>query len=192
MSALLLGSTSSYRRSLLERLQVPFACEAPGIDENAVKKLGWPAVPTVQELARRKAQAVFGRNPSHIVIGSDQAVVVNEQLLDKPGTRENAIAQLRQLRGREHRLLTAVAIAHKDGLVEFLDTTRLRMRDLTDDEIHRYVHADMPLDCAGSYKIESLGITLFAHIESQDHTAITGLPLLQLSENLRKFGVALP
>ena len=192
MPGLILGSTSSYRRALMERLQLPFTWEAPGVNEDEVKQLDGGPQATVQELARRKAQAVFARNPTCVVIGSDQAVVVDNQLLDKPGGRAGAIAQLMQLRGREHRLITAVAIAHAQGLTEFCDITRLVMRALTEGEIARYVDAEQPFDCAGSYKIEKLGITLFERIDSHDHTAIIGLPMLQLSSELRKIGMPLP
>ena len=192
MAGLILGSTSGYRRALMERLRVPFTCEAPDVDEDDVKQLGHEPLVTVQELARRKAMAVFERNPTCVVIGSDQAVVVDNQLLDKPGDRAGAIAQLMQLRGREHRLITAVTIAHNGGLIEFCDTTRLVMRDLTDDEIARYVDNDEPFDCAGSYKVEQQGITLFERIDSHDHTAIVGLPMMQLGNELRKLGVRLP
>lgn len=192
MAGLILGSTSGYRRALMERLQVPFTCEAPGVDEQDVKQLGHKPMVVVEELARRKATAVFDRNPTCVVIGSDQAAVLDDDLLDKPKNRAGAIQQLHRLRGREHRLITAVAIAHDKGLTEFCDITRLIMRDLTDQEIARYVDAEKPFDCAGSYKIEQLGITLFEHIDSRDHTAIIGLPLLQLTHELRKIGVPLP
>lgn len=192
MPGLILGSTSKYRRALMERLRVPFTCEAPGVNEDDVKQLNHEPFATVQELARRKAKAVFDRNPTCVVIGSDQAVVVDSELLDKPGDRRGAINQLTKLRGREHRLITAVTIANSEGLTEFHDITRLVMRDLTEGEIARYVDAEEPFDCAGSYKIEQLGITLFERIDSHDHTAIVGLPMLQLSHELRKIGVALP
>jgi septum formation protein len=192
MPGLILGSTSGYRRALMERLQVPFTCVAPGVNEQDVKQLGHQPIATVQELARRKAESVFNRNPTCVVIGSDQAAVLDDELLDKPGNRVGAIKQLNKLRGREHRLITAVAIAHDKGLTEFCDITRLVMRDLSEDEIARYVDAEKPFDCAGSYKIEQLGITLFEHIDSHDHTAIIGLPLLQLTRELRKLGVPLP
>ena len=126
------------------------------------------------------------------MIGCDQVAVLDNQLLDKPGTVDGATAQLRQLRGREHRLITAVTILHSDGMIEFADVTRLQMRTLTDGEISRYVQSEQPLDCAGSYKIEGLGITLFERIDSHDQTAIIGLPLIQLSNELRKLGVPLP
>ena len=192
MPGLILGSTSGYRRALMQRLRVPFTCEAPGVNEDDVKQLNHDPLATVQELARRKAKSVFDRNPTCVVIGSDQAAVLDNQRIDKPGDRVGAIKQLTKLRGREHLLITAVTIAHNRGLTEFCDITRLVMRNLSEDEITRYVDAEKPFDCAGSYKIEQLGITLFERIDSHDHTAIIGLPLLQLSSELRKIGVQLP
>lgn len=171
---------------------MPFRVEAPGVDEAVTKAAGGQPQAIVEDLARQKARAVFGRNPKAVVIGSDQAVVLEGELLDKPGSEANAKAQLQSLRGREHRLITSVAIAHHDGLAEFTDITRLTMRELSDAEIERYVQREQPLDCAGSYKIEGLGVALFERIDTRDHTAIVGLPLVQLSAELRKLGVGLP
>ena len=192
MADLILASTSKYRRELLMRLRLPFETVAPGVDEVAVKAAGGPAREVVEELARRKAEAVRRLRPSDVVIGSDQAAVLDGEVLDKPGTEANALAQLRSLRGRRHQLITAVAVAHPGGIERFTDVTNLTMRRLTDEEITRYVRAEMPLDCAGSYKIEGLGVTLFEQIETRDHTAIVGLPLAQLSDTLRDLGFALP
>ena len=175
----------------MERLQVPFTTEEPDVNEEDVKT-GANPLAIVQELARRKANAVYARHPNGVVIGCDQAVCLENRMLGKPGNAENAIAQLRELRGQEHRLLTAVAIAHRGGLVEFVDTTRLVMRDLSDGEIDRYVRTEEPFDCAGSYKIECLGITLFERIDGRDQTAIIGLPLMQLCTELRQIGVLVP
>jgi septum formation protein len=135
---------------------------------------------------------VLSRHPDAIVVGSDQVATIDERVLDKPGTEANAREQLQLLRGREHRLLTAVAIAHGIELTEFVDTTRLVMRPLADDEIERYLAAERPFDCAGSYKIEGLGIALFERIDSHDQTAIIGLPLLRLAAELRRVGLHLP
>lgn len=192
MSGLILGSTSRYRRDLMERLSVAFSTEDPRIDEAEVKASGSEPQAVVEELARRKAKAVQAIHPKSVVIGSDQAAVLDGKLLDKPGTEANAIRQLQALRGREHRLITAVAIAHHEGVAEFTDVTRLTMRELSDAEIERYVKTEQPLDCAGSYKVERLGIALFDRIDTRDHTAIVGLPLMQLCVELRKLGVALP
>ena len=192
MANLILASTSKYRRELVARLRLPFETVAPGVDEAVIKAAGGPAREVVEELARRKAEAVRPLRPSDVVIGSDQAAVLDGQVLDKPGTEANAVAQLRSLRGRRHQLITAVAVAHPGGVERFTDVTNLTMRRLSDEEITRYVRAELPLDCAGSYKIEGLGVTLFEQIETRDHTAIVGLPLAQLSEALRTLGFALP
>lgn len=192
MPQLVLASTSPYRRHLLERLRTPFEQASPELDESTEKVAGQAPAEIAQRLARAKAERVFARFPTAIVIGSDQVATLDGELLDKPGTVERAAAQLRHLRGREHQLLTAVAIRHPGGLAEFVDRTRLCMRNLDDGEIDRYLAADQPLDCAGSYKIEGLGISLFAGIDSEDQTAIQGLPLLRLCAELRQLGLRLP
>jgi septum formation protein len=192
MVPLVLASTSSYRRDLLARLRLPFSCEKPGVDEDAAKRSLRDPAAVVAELARQKARAVAVRRPDAIVIGSDQGACLDGTMLDKPGTAANAIAQLTALAGRTHELRTAVAIVHAHGLVEWTDVTRLTMRALAREEIERYVAAEQPLDCAGSYKIEGLGIALFERIESEDQTAIQGLPLLRLSAELRRLGLSVP
>lgn len=192
MPELVLASTSPYRRELLLRLGLPFACAAPGVDEAAVKRtLGEPAA-VATELARQKALAVAARRPGAVVVGSDQCACLDGRILDKPGTTANAHAQLAALAGRPHELRTAVALVHDGGVVEWTEVTRLSMRALTAAEIERYVAADRPLDCAGSYKIEGLGITLFERVDGGDWTAIQGLPLLRLAAELRRLGFALP
>lgn len=191
MPDLVLASTSPYRRELLARLGVPFRCAAPGVDEAEVKR-ALPGAAAVAELARRKARAVAALHRDAVVIGSDQGALLDGAMLDKPGTAANASAQLEALAGRTHELHTAVAIAHPGGLAEFAEVTRLSMRPLSPAEIARYVAADQPLDCAGSYKIERLGIALFERIDGADWTAIEGLPLLRLAAELRALGVALP
>ena len=192
MPRLVLASTSPYRADLLARLGTPFLAVAPGVDEAAVKARGGAAQEIVEQLARQKAEAVHPAYPEDVVVGSDQACVLDSRVLDKPGTAANAEAQLRALRGREHQLVTAVAIAHPGGLRQFTDVTRLTMRPLGDDEIARYVAAEQPLDCAGSYKVEQLGVALFDRIESEDHTAIVGLPMLRLCRELRDLGFVVP
>lgn len=192
MAKLILASTSKYRHELLTRFRLPFETVAPGVDEAVVKAAGGPALAVVEALAWRKAEAVRALRPADIVIGSDQVAVLDGEVLNKPGTAANAVAQLRALRGKQHQLITAVAVAHPGGSERFTDVTNLTMRRLTDEEVTRYVRAEMPLDCAGSYKIEGLGVTLFEQIETGDHTAIVGLPLAQLSEALRSLGFTLP
>ena len=192
MADLVLASTSTYRRDLLQRLRVPFSCVAPGVDEAALKATRLDPMALAAELAQRKARAVAARHPGAIVIGSDQVATIDGEVLDKPGTAARAVAQLQRLQGREHQLLTAVSIVHPGGEANFGDVTRLCMRVLSAAEIERYVAQDQPLDCAGSYKIESLGIALFAAISCEDQTAIVGLPLLRLAAELRQLGLVTP
>lgn len=192
MADLVLASTSPYRRELLARLRLAFTCEPPGVDEDTVKRTLRDPAAVVAELARQKARAVAARRPGAIVIGSDQCACLAGTMLDKSGTVAAAVAQLQRLSGRTHQLHTAVAIVHPAGLVEWTDVTRLSMRPLSIAEIDRYVAAEQPLDCAGSYKIEGLGITLFERIDSGDQTAIQGLPLLRLAAELRALGLELP
>lgn len=192
MPELILASSSPYRRQLLARLGVPFTVVPPKVDEAAFDDRGLAPEDLAVRLARAKATAIARHHADAIVIGSDQLACVDGRPLGKPGSAAAAAAQLRLLAGREHRLTTAVAIAHSRGMVEFADTAMLAMRALTDDEIERYVAADQPLDCAGSYRIEGLGIALFARIDCGDHSAILGLPLLRLAHELRALGLRLP
>lgn len=192
MRPLVLASTSPYRRALLERLRIRFTCERSDVDEAALKGDGREPLAVATALARQKALAVHARCPDAIVIGSDQVATIDGRILDKPGGAEAAAKQLGLLAGREHLLLTAVAIAVDDRVVEFADVTRLCMRALEPVEIDRYVAAEQPFDCAGSYRIEGLGIALFAAIDGEDQTAIMGLPLLRLCAELRQLGVAVP
>lgn len=191
-AALILASTSRYRRELLGRLGLPFTQLAPEVDEDVARGAFTDPHALADALARRKALAVHASHPGSVVIGSDQVCALGDEILGKPGTPARARAQLARLAGHEHRLITAVAIAHDAGVVAFEDVTRLWMRRLDVAEIERYVAADDPIACAGSYRIESLGVALFARIESDDHTAIVGLPLMQTSAVLRELGFAVP
>jgi septum formation protein len=188
MPDLILASTSPYRRQLLLRLGVAFECEAPGVDERAAAAGEPDPARRARLLARAKAEAVAARHPHAVVIGSDQVAEVDGAILGKPGTIAAAVDQLLLLQGREHRLITAVALATPDALVEFADIARLRMRRLDRAALERYVEADQPLDCCGSYKIEARGIGLFESVETADRTAITGLPLLRLTAELVRLG----
>jgi septum formation protein len=176
---------------LLERLGIPFEARWPDVDEDAVKA-AWNGTPVelVRHLARAKAQSVA--EPDAVVIGSDQMAVLDGEILGKPGSTEAAVEQLSTLSGRTHELLTAVAVLTAGKLQQHLDTTRLTVRSLSREEIVRYVAADMPTDCAGSYKLESRGIALFESIESSDQTAIVGLPLIALTTILRNLGFRIP
>jgi septum formation protein len=190
MAELILGSTSVYRRQLLERMGVTFRCEPPGVDEDAYKLRGLTPDALAQLLAREKALKVSERFPGAVVIGSDQVAELDGHVFDKPGTVERACEQLAQLQGRTHRLITAVCVVDATGgLHEFVNVYRLTMRALTDAQIQRYVERDQPLDCCGSFRIESLGVALFSDVEGDDPTAIEGLPLMELTSVLSTLGM---
>ena len=178
---LILASTSQYRRELLSRLGFPFRCEAPGVDENIS---GTPREISAK-LALEKAKAVQKKFPKAIVIGSDQLAALGDEILGKPGSREKALAQLKKLSGKTHTLFTSLAVLTPGKEFLHTDETKLEMLVLTEGELGQYLDFDKPFDCAGSYKIESRGISLIKRIQSEDFTAIEGLPLLKLGEILR-------
>lgn len=188
---LVLASTSRYRRALLERLGLAFEAIAPPFDEEAHKQrhAHLSAEALSLELARGKALSVAATRPEAIVIGSDQIAVLEGARLDKPGTAEAACAQLRRLAGREHRLVTSVLVVQGARMIEHIDVHTLRMRALDDAQIAAYVARDAPLDCAGSYRIESLGVALFETVRGEDATAVIGLPLAALARMLTQLGL---
>ncbi len=185
---LILASTSKYRAELLSKLGWGFSCEAPGVDEAPMKLQEISPDEMALRLSRMKSEAVFARNHSSCVIGSDQVCAIGNTIYGKPLSRDGAVRQLQELNGKIHDLLTAVTVTWPEGQTSFLNVTRLHMRDLTIDEITAYVDADLPLDCAGSYKLEERGIKLFERIEMDDHTAIIGLPLVELTSVLLDLG----
>lgn len=191
---LVLASTSAYRRELLGRLGVAFETAAPDVDEGAWKGRGLAPRDVARQLARAKAEAVARVvGDGATVIGSDQVCALGSETFGKPGTAERAGEQLARLAGRTHELLTAVCVVGPlHGVWEHTDVARLSMRALDAVSIARYVAADRPLDCAGSYKLEALGIALFEKIECADHTAIVGLPLVVLTLELVRRGWVLP
>ncbi len=188
---LILASTSKYRGALLAQLGWPFESVAPGVDEARAKEWGLPPNELALELSRLKAKSVYSRWEGSCVIGSDQVCTIDGKIFDKPGTAQHAVEQLLEMRGQAHQLLTAVTIICPVAVTSFLNTTTLHMRDLTQEEIENYVSFDSPLDCAGSYKLESRGIKLFERIEMTDHTAIIGLPLIELTNVLLDLGFSL-
>jgi septum formation protein len=189
MRHVVLASTSRYRRALLERLRIPFEAAPPRYDEREPPGEGAEAIAETHALGKARSLAVA--YPESLIIGSDQVVSLEDRILGKPGTRARAIEQLRVLRGREHTLITALVVldAVTFRVERHLDRTRLRLRDLSDAEIRAYVDADEPLDCAGSYRSESLGIALFEYLRGDDPTAIVGLPLAGLVRLLGALGV---
>jgi septum formation protein len=193
MHDLVLGSTSPYRRELLARLRVPFDVLAPDVDEEALQRSGAEPSSIALRLAVAKAASVAAKRSDAFVIGSDQVVDLDSEILGKPGDEGRAREQLARLQGRTHRLVTAIALRAPDGTIRtHVDVHRMTLRALGATEIERYVAAERPLDCCGAYKIESLGIALFERIEGDDFTAIPGLPLIALGRLLRESGFEVP
>jgi septum formation protein len=185
---LVLASTSRYRRELLARLRMPFDVEAPAIDE-AARDGEMPA--QTARLAIAKAAAVGARNADAVVVGSDQIADLDGHDIGKPGDHARATAQLRTMRGRTVVFQTAVAVVCRAaGFVEAaLVPVAVRFRDLGDDEIERYLRSETPYDCAGSAKIETLGIALVESVTADDPTALIGLPPIRTCELLRRAGI---
>lgn len=188
---LILGSTSRYRRELLERLGIPFQVAAPEVDETPLLQEA-PRI-LAERLALAKAKAVAAQFPQAVVIGSDQVADLDGKSLGKPGTHDKAVAQLRLMRGQTVVFQTAVAVVcFENGFEQrSLAAVRVKFRDLTDDEIENYLQLEKPYDCAGSAKSEGLGIALLASIDSDDPTALIGLPLIRTCQMLRAAGIEL-
>ena len=187
----ILGSTSRYRRALMERLHLPFDVQAPEVDESALP--GETPAALAIRLALAKAQAVAERFPEAVVIGSDQVADLDGEALGKPGDHARAGAQLRRMSGRTLVFQTAVAVVCRaTGFVQQdLAPVRVVFRELGDDAIERYLRIEQPYDCAGSAKSEGLGIALLEAIDSDDPTALVGLPLIRTCRMLRAAGVDL-
>jgi len=192
MPRLTLASTSRYRRELLERLRLPFDVARPEVDETALP--GESPLALATRLAEAKAQAVAqALGDDGWALGSDQVADLGGKALGKPGGRDAAIAQLRAMSGGVVHFHTALCLAHADGrALAAIDLTEVRFRALTDAEIERYVDAEQPFDCAGSFKSEGLGIALFESIDNRDPTALIGLPLIATCTLLRQAGFLLP
>ncbi|MDR0702359.1 MAG: Maf family nucleotide pyrophosphatase [Azoarcus sp.] len=192
--ALVLASTSIYRRQLLERFGLPFEIHAPHIDETPLPGETPPRL--AERLALAKARAIARQRPGALVIGSDQTASLGEEIFGKPGSLDKAAAQLRRMSGQEALFHTAVALIdgrnHKDKEQCETVQTRVRFRKLGEDEIRRYLEREPALDCAGSAKCEGLGIALLDVLSGDDPTALIGLPLIALARMLRAAGLALP
>jgi septum formation protein len=187
MPTLVLASTSRYRRELLARLGLPFTVAAPDTPEH--ERAGEPPEAMAARLALAKARSITTRDA--LVIGSDQVASLEGRVLRKPGTAEVAVAQLLDCQGRTVVFHTAVAVvATASGAVsEHVDRTDVRFRRLDRAALERYVRAEQPLDCAGSFRAEGLGVALFEEISSRDPTALIGLPLIWLAHALTALGV---
>jgi septum formation protein len=185
---LILGSTSVYRRELLERLRIPFSVESPHVDESPLP--GETPAALARRLALAKAQAVAARFPDAVVIGSDQVADLDGQALGKPGNHARAVVQLQQMSGKVVVFQTAIAVVClASGFCdEALAPVKVKFRALTATEIEKYLLAEQPYDCAGSAKSEGLGITLLERIDNDDPTALVGLPLIRTAALLRAAG----
>ncbi|MFZ6686441.1 Maf-like protein [Undibacterium sp. SXout11W] len=192
---LILASSSAYRRELLSRLQLPFASVSPDIDETPLAAETPPA--TALRLARQKAEAIATQLNQHeptLIIGSDQVATLDDLQIGKPGNHGNALKQLQLMRGREVIFHTALCLldtrANATNRLQIRDIeTVVRFRDLSDAELDAYLRIEQPYDCAGSAKNEALGITILSSIRSDDPSALTGLPLIALTDMLRNAGV---
>ncbi|EKP0278637.1 septum formation inhibitor Maf [Aeromonas bestiarum] len=189
---LILASTSRYRKALLEKLALPFECAAPEVDESPLP--GESAEVLVARLALAKASAIADRFDQGLIIGSDQVCVCDGQILGKPGTVEKAVAQLMAAQGRSVTFHTGLCVldAASGRAEQLVEPFTVHFRTLDEAALRRYVEAELPLDCAGSFKCEGMGIVLFKGLEGRDPNALIGLPLIGLIELLARHGLALP
>ena len=192
MLPLLLASSSVYRRELLARLGLPFVCSSPDIDES--HRTGEPALELVKRLAREKALALADSHPAHLIIGSDQVAVLGERILGKPHTFEKAREQLLTASGAKVTFLTGLALLNSQTGACQVDCVAftVTMRTLDPERVERYLRAEQPYDCAGSFKAEGLGVSLFQSTEGPDATSLIGLPLIRLVDMLLAEGVQVP
>ena len=186
----MLASTSPYRRALLERLRLPFEVQAPLVDEAPLA--GEAARDIALRLAQLKARAVAPSFPKALVIGCDQVAVLDGECLGKPGSHANAVSQLKSMRGKSVLFHTALALLNTESAaMQAAEVpTAVHFRQYDDNEIERYLELERPYDCAGSAKIEGLGIVLVDRVNGDDPSALIGLPLMQLAAMLRREGVA--
>ena len=192
MRRLILASTSPFRRELLGRLGLPFEVAAPEVDET--REQGESPRALVLRLSQAKARAVAASCADALVIGSDQAAVIGDEVLGKPGGREQAVAQLAYAAGRRVTFLTGLALvdAGSGRAHTVVEPFHVHFRALDPAQIARYVDREKPFNCAGSFKSEGYGITLFERLEGDDPTALIGLPLIRLVQLLGREGIALP
>lgn len=192
MLPLLLASSSAYRRELLTRLRLPFTCASPDIDES--QHPGEAAIELVKRLAEEKARALAAHHPAHLIIGSDQVAVLDGRILGKPHGFEKAREQLLAASGTRVSFLTGLALLNSQTGECQVDCIpfSVQMRSLTVERIERYLHAEQPYDCAGSFKAEGLGVSLFQSTEGPDATSLIGLPLIRLVDMLLAEGVQIP
>ena len=194
MSNLILASSSSYRKSLLQRLNIEFSCSSPDVDESALA--GESAAALAERLALEKAQAIANQFPNAVVIGADQVAELNGTILDKPGNHHQAVTQLTAQSGQRVLFHSGIAIVRlqADGEMQqysLINTTEVTFRPLSQRQIEQYLVTEQPYDCAGSFKAEGLGISLFTAINSNDPTSLIGLPLIDLCSVLPQFSISI-
>jgi septum formation protein len=189
---IILGSTSPFRKELMEKLQIDFITDSPDIDETRLE------TESPEEMVRRlsvgKAKKVAENHPNALIIGSDQCAVLEGEVMGKPGNHENAFQQLSKSSGKRVTFYTGLCLLDSETNEYQLDCVPfyVTFRDLSEAEIHNYLHLDQPYNCAGSFKSEGLGITLFSKMQGDDPSTLIGLPLIRLCEMLRQHGVNLP
>jgi septum formation protein len=190
MRTLVLASTSPYRLQLLRQLGVSFSVAAPLFDEQLDQGVSPELL--VRHQALHKAKSLAGRYPDALIIGADQVFIdARHRILGKAGSAEQAVAQLMEMQGRAHTFYTGVALydSASGAHLATCETFTVTLRPLTEEQVRRYVARDNPIDCAGSFKIEGLGIALMEKLEGHDYTTLIGLPLIRLTDMLAQFGV---
>jgi len=189
MSRIVLGSSSPFRKSLLEKLDLSFDCDSPDIDETPMKDEHPRDM--VARLAKEKANAIAERHPQSIIIASDQCATLDGEIIGKPGDHDNAVAQLKKASGRTVTFYTSLCVfnAGTNQYEETVEPFYVYFRELTDDQITTYLEKEEPYNCAGSFKSEGLGIALFDRLEGNDPNTLIGLPLIQLVRMLERFQV---
>ncbi|MFI8479055.1 Maf family protein [Pseudomonas sp. NPDC078700] len=192
MLPLILASSSPYRRELLSRLNLPFSCSSPNIDES--RRPEESPTDLVKRLALEKARALSSAHPEHLIIGSDQVAVLDEQVLGKPHTMERAFSQLSAASGKSVTFLTGLALLNSATGHQQIDCVpfTVHFRELNPEQIQRYLETEHPLDCAGSFKAEGLGVSLFRSTEGSDANSLIGLPLIRLVDMLHNEGWQIP
>ncbi len=192
MKKIVLGSTSPFRKALMEKLQISFLTDAPDIDESRLENEQPTAM--VRRLSVEKAKKVAENHPDALIIGSDQCAVINGEVTGKPGSHEKAVQQLMRSSGNTVTFYTGLCLLDSNSGQHQLDCVPfyVTFRELTETEINHYLHRDQPYNCAGSFKSEGLGITLFSKMQGDDPSALRGLPLIRLCAMLRKQGISLP
>ncbi|UFH48501.1 Maf family protein [Pseudomonas sp. KNUC1026] len=192
MPPIVLASSSPYRRELLNRLGLPFSCRSPDIDESRLPDE--PVLALALRLAEAKARALAASHPHHLIIGSDQVAVLDERILGKPGSHAAATEQLLACSGQAVRFLTGLALLDSrsgECQVDCVAFT-VHLRALDAATVERYLRAEQPYDCAGSFKAEGLGVSLFSRTEGEDLTSLVGLPLIRLVGMLAQHGIQVP